>query len=100
MKQLFITGALVVLLLIGGGIAAKHVITGGSKTISLANDPLYTPISQALQQAYGTSQYTPIEGIDYKIRGSQYFDSNSWVVVTTEPVGATSDSLTMVLKKS
>lgn len=96
-KQRIITLLVVVMLFVFGSMLARHVIIGQNGLVSLTSDPLYEPIALSLQKA-SDSKYLPILGKDYST-SYKYFDSDSYAIVSVEPINNSSDSVVIVLKK-
>lgn len=94
----FITNVLILVGFFILVIITKYFILGGAKPVTLKNSQYYGAVASTLYKAHGDT-YQPIEGKDYTISRTVYFDSNKWLVVYLSPIGTFSDPGIIVLEK-
>lgn len=89
--------ALVSILLLILALPARYLILSRAKPVSLKEDPLAYQIEKSLQTS--DSSYRPLEGKDYTITAKKFFEDNTWVAVSIEPVSGNLNGESLVLKK-
>ncbi len=97
MKRVFIVlvAAAVVL---AATFVGRYFILSGAQPLTLPGSPYYAGVETALYAA-GGKLYRPIDGKDYKISSTDYFDNNQWILVHISPLGGFSDSGVIILQK-
>lgn len=97
-KRLMILGILLLGILVASWMVMP-VILGGSSQINLASAPALTgQLSQAFATS-GTSSTLPVEGRDYRLENTNYFDTDIWVVTSIKALNNTMNDGWVVLKK-
>ena len=70
---------------------------GSTPVIKLGAGPaLAGSVSQSLYNG-GHQGYVPIEGIDYTLQNTKYFDNGTWVITTVSPIKQTSFDTSLVV---
>jgi hypothetical protein len=62
----------------------KSAVLGGPY-VGLGYEPFYAPVSRVLESSYYPS-YVPVEGKDYTITNVHYFNKQTWVLLSLQPV--------------
>lgn len=93
-RAIYLVGLSILLLM--SAFLGRYLILGGISIVRLKVDPISSAV--ALNIKNPTTGYAPVEGLDYTLGQIKYFDNNSWVVVSIDPVGASLDPGELVFK--